>query len=152
GAALTAHPLVTGFEEPVLDLVGDGGDVALAVAGDEQEHVDQRQRFGDVQRDEVLAALRIGRVSGDPKHLDSVLRGLHQPKAPVVEAMISVAASASASPPATIARVSMSLLPLSGAGGRMTSPADLDVLIAELAAIGVGEEAGASSPSRSTAS
>lgn len=51
-----------------------------------------------------------------------------------------------------MAAISISRLPFSGAGGRITSPAGLMVLTAELAAIGVGEDAGGSSPSMRTAS
>ena len=51
-----------------------------------------------------------------------------------------------------IASVIMSLPPFSGVGGLMISPGCLTVLIAALAAIGVGDECAGSSPSTSTAS
>ena len=48
--------------------------------------------------------------------------------------MMTTTPTARARPPATIARVIISRLPFSGAGGRITSPAGLMVLTAELAA------------------
>src|SRR5690349_7035584 len=59
---LATDSLVPRLDETILDLVGDRGDVALAVPGDEQEDVDERQGLRDVQRDEVLTALRHGGV------------------------------------------------------------------------------------------
>ena len=51
---------MAGLEELVFDLVGDGGDVALAAAGDEQEDIDERQRPETSRCDEVFAALGVG--------------------------------------------------------------------------------------------
>jgi hypothetical protein len=59
---------VAGLQEFVLDLVGDGGDVALAVTGDEKEDVDERKRFRHIQGDEVFATLGCGGVCGDTQH------------------------------------------------------------------------------------
>src|SRR5690606_14969312 len=117
----------------------------------DEEDVDERQRLGDVERDEVLAALRLGGGRRDAEHVVRLCGGGHQ-KTPVTNARMSTPTRATASTPAVIASPTMSLLPFSGAGGRMISPVPLMVLTAALAAIGVGEDAGGSSPSISTAS
>jgi hypothetical protein len=68
-AALAAHALVARLDELVFDLIGDRGDVALAVPGDEQEDVDERKRLRHVQGDEVFTALRDGCVGCELQHL-----------------------------------------------------------------------------------
>ena len=150
-APFAPEPLVACLEELLLDLIGDGGDIALAAPGDDEEDVDERQRIGHVQGDEVLAAGRVRCGGGDLEHLPRLFRRRHQ-IAPVTNARMSTPTRASARTPAVIASVSISRPPFSGVGGLMTSPGCLWVLIAALAAIGVGDECAGSSPSTSTAS
>jgi hypothetical protein len=52
---------LTVLEHRLLDRVGDGGHVALAGSGGEEEGVHQRQRLGDVEGEQVLGALALGR-------------------------------------------------------------------------------------------
>ena len=150
-ASFAPEPLVACLEELLLDLIGDGGDIALAAPGDDEEDVDERQRIGHVQGDEVLAAGRVRCGGGDLEHLPRLFRRRHQ-IAPVTNARMSTPTRASARTPAVIASVSISRPPFSGVGGLMTSPGCLWVLIAALAAIGVGDECAGSSPSTRTAS
>ncbi|MDF2492404.1 MAG: hypothetical protein K0Q58_982 [Microbacterium sp.] len=70
-APLAPKALDARFEELLLDLVRDGGDVAFVAPGDEQEDVDERQRLRDVERDEVLAVLGVCGARRDLQCVDS---------------------------------------------------------------------------------
>src|SRR5690606_4985583 len=146
GTPLPPQTLVSGRDEPPLDLIGDRGDIALAAAGHKEEDVDEGQRLRDIQRDEILAALAVRGTRRDREHLTRLRAGGHA-KTPVTKATTRTPMSAAASTPAVMASVSMSALPFSGAGGRMISLALLTVLTAALAAIGGGDDAAGSSVS-----
>ena len=67
GTALPAQWLRAGLKESLLDAVRDSENVALVATAREEERIRQRERSGDIQRDDVvcLLVIRSGRCEVD---------------------------------------------------------------------------------------